>query len=80
MGKCHVISAKRFGWEKAYDYYTFPIEQYTKEKAIAQFKKIVKKTKKADGNYYSYTAFEIGEKEYYTIIYSGIFDESEFDE
>ena len=46
MGKCHVISAKRMGWEQMYDYYTFPINEYSKEEAMAEFCPVQKETMK----------------------------------
>ena len=78
MGKCHVISAKRMGWEQMYDYWTFPVEQYTKEEAIAQFLPVQKETLKNNNRWYTYTAYEYQGNTYYSIIYSGIADESEF--
>ena len=78
MGKCHVISAKRMGWEQMYDYWTFPVEQSTKEEAIAQFLPVQKETLKNNNRWYTYTAYEYQGNTYYSIIYSGIADESEF--
>ena len=79
MGKCHVISAKKLGWEQIYDYYAFPVEQFSKEDALNQFRRVSKETLKNNGQWYPYTAYEIGDKVYHSIIYSGIADESEFD-
>ncbi|MGG7142319.1 hypothetical protein ACQPVP_02495 [Clostridium nigeriense] len=50
MGKCHVISAKRMGWEQMYDYYTFPVNEYSREEAMDQFRTVEKETKKIMGN------------------------------
>lgn len=79
MGKCHVISAKRMGWEQMYDYYTFPVDEYSKEDAMNQFNSVQKTTKKNNGNWYDYTAYEYNGTVYHSIIYSGIEDESKFD-
>lgn len=79
MGKCHVISAKQMGWEPMYDYYTFPVDEYTEEEAMAQFCPVQKETMKNNGKWYSYTADEYNGETYYSIYYSGIADESEFD-
>lgn len=79
MGKCHVISAKRLGWEQMYDYYTFPVDEYSKEDAMNQFSIVQKETTKANGQLYPYTAYEYNGEIYHSIIYSGIADDSEFD-
>ena len=79
MGKCHVISAKRMGWEQMYDYYTFPVNEYSKEEAMAEFCPVEKETMKNNGQWYPYTAYEYNGEIYYSIIYYGIADESEFD-
>jgi hypothetical protein len=79
MGKCHVISAKRLGWEQMYDYYTFPVDEYSKEDAMNQFFTVQKETTKANGQSYPYTAYEYNGEIYHSIIYSGIADDSEFD-
>ena len=77
MGKCHVISAKRMGWEQMYDYYPFPVDQYTKEEAMAQFREVRKDAIK-NNHWVNYTAYEYNGELYYSIRYSGIEDESEF--
>lgn len=79
MGKCHVISAKRMGWEQMYDYYTFPVEEYSQEEAMAQFNLVEKETMKSNGNWYPYTAYEYNGEVYHSIIYSDIADENEFE-
>ena len=79
MGKCHVISAKRMGYEQMYDYYPFPVDKYSKEEAMAQFRSVQKYTEKNNGQWYPYTAYEYNGEIYFSIIYSGIDDESKFD-
>ena len=37
MRQYHMISTKRMGWEKIYDYYPFPVDKFTKESALAMF-------------------------------------------
>lgn len=85
----HVISAKNFGYEsflgdRTYDYFVFPASEYSKCEAMDSFIKITKETLKANNHWYSYTAYEYRGtsyckehygKQYYTIIYSGLFDE-----
>jgi len=78
MGKCHVISAKRMGWEKTYDYFIFPIEQYSEKDAMNQFQRVGKQTLKRNGQWYPYIAYEYNGTLYHSIIYSGIVDESDF--
>ena len=74
--KYHMISAKRMGWESMYDYYPFPVDEFTKEEALAQFCPVQKETLKANNHWYTYTAYEYQGETYYKIIYSGIVDES----
>lgn len=74
--KYHVISAKHLGYDKGYDYLFFPVDEYTKDAALAQFKTAAKTTEK-NNNIYPYTAYEYGGNTYYSIQYSGIADESE---
>lgn len=76
MGKCHVVSAKRVGWEQMYDYYSFPVDEYSKEEAMAQFFPVQKETIKNNGHWCSYTAYEYNGEIYHSIIYSGIEDEA----
>lgn len=77
MRKYHMISAKRMGWEKVYDYLPFPIDEFSKEEAMAKFKTVEKETLKNNGRWYSYKSFEYEGTEYHDVIYSGIVDERE---
>lgn len=84
----HVISAKNFGYESVlgdgtYDYFVFSASEFSKYDAMSSFSKITKETLK-NNHWYSYTAYEYhgssnngGEygKQYYEIIYSGLYDE-----
>ena len=79
MGKCHVISAKRIGYDEMYDYFSFSVDKYSKEEAMAQFRPVEKYTEKNNGQRYPYTAYEYDGELYYSIMYSGIDDESKFD-
>lgn len=77
--KYHVISAKRMGWDngdKTYEYFFFPIDEYSKEEALAQFNEVKKETLK-NNSWYPYTAYEYEGEVFYSIQYSGIADESE---
>ena len=58
MRQYHMISAKRMGWEKIYDYYPFPVDKFTKESALAMFCPVKKETLKNNGRWYEYTAYE----------------------
>jgi len=78
MGKCHVISAKRMGWEQMYDYYTFSVKEYSEEEALAQFRPVQKEADK-NGRNYPFTAFQYDGTFYYSVVYSGIADEKEFE-
>lgn len=87
--KYHVISAKNFGYESilgdgTYDYFVFPADKFSKSDAIGTFEEITKETLKSNNQWYSYTAYKYrGEsayggsygKQYYKIIYNGLFDE-----
>nr|WP_314460690.1 hypothetical protein [uncultured Clostridium sp.] len=73
----HVISAKKFGYDKGYDYIAFPADQYTRESAMAQFTPVTKETLK-NNHWYSYTAYEYDGRTYYSFQYSGLTDENEF--
>ena len=77
MRKYHVISAKKFGWNAGYDYIPFPIDSFTPESAMAQFQKVTKETLK-NNHWVSYTAYEYDGELYYSIQYSGIANENEF--
>lgn len=79
MKKYYVISAKRMGWDngdKTYEYFFFPIDEYSKEDALSQFQRVQKETLKND-HWYPYTAYEFEGETFYSITYSGIADESE---
>ena len=79
MKKYHVVSAKRMGWDNGdrnYEYFFFPIDECSKEQAMAKFKKVRKETLK-NNSWYSYTAYEYDGETFYSIQYSGIVDESE---
>lgn len=79
MKKYHVISAKRMGWDngdRTYEYFFFPVDEYSKEQAMAQFKTVRKETLK-NNSWYPYTAYEYDGETFYSIQYSGIADESE---
>ena len=90
MKKYHVISAKNFGYESVrgdgtYDYFVFPADEFSEYDAMGTFTEITKETLKANNHWYSYTAYEYRGtsycsehygKQYYEIIYSGLFDES----
>ncbi len=80
MKKYHVISAKRMGWETIYDYHFFPVDEFTKEDALAQFRPVQNETMKNNGNWYPYTAYEYDGQTYHSIIYSGIEDEDKIRE
>ena len=86
----HVISAKNFGYESVlgdgtYDYFVFPADEFSEYEAMNTFAKITKETLKANNRWYSYTAYEYRGssknggcygKQYYEIIYNGLFYES----
>ena len=79
MEKYHVVSAKRMGWDngdRTYEYFFFPINEYSKEEAIDQFKTVRKETMK-NNSWYPYTAYEYDGEIFYSIQYSGIADETE---
>ena len=79
MKKYHVVSAKRMGWnngDRAYEYFFFPVDEYSKEQAMAQFKTVRKETLK-NNSWYPYTAYEYDGETFYSIQYSGIADEGE---
>ena len=76
MRQYHMISAKRMGWEKIYDYYPFPVDKFTKESVLAMVCPVKKETLKNNGRWYEYTAYEFKGETYHDIIYDGIFDES----
>ena len=85
----HVISAKNFGYESVlgdgtYDYFVFPADEFSEYQAMSTFEPITKETLKANNHWYSYTAYEYRGlsyyseyygKQYYAIVYSGLFDE-----
>lgn len=79
MKTYHVVSAKRMGWDngdRTYEYFFFPTDRYSKEDAMAQFSPIEKWTEK-NNHWVPYTAYEYDGEIFYSIIYSGIADESE---
>ena len=79
MKKYHVVSAKRMGWDngdRTYEYFCFPVDEYNKEQAMAQFRTVRKETLK-NNSWYPYTAYEYDGETFYSIQYSGIADESE---
>ena len=78
MKMYHIISAKKLGWETEYDYIPFPVDQFTKEEALAQFRRVQKETMKNNNQWYTYTAYEYNGQLYYSIIYSGIASENEY--
>ena len=80
MKKYHVISAKRMGWnsgDKTYEHFFFPVDIYSKEDAIAQFRQVQKETLKSNNHWYPYTAYEYDGETFYSIQYRGIADENE---
>ena len=80
MKKYHVVSAKRMGYnngDRTYEYFFFPVDEFTKEQALGQFKEVHKETLKANNHWYPYTAYEYDGETFYSIQYSGIADESE---
>ena len=67
------------GWnngDRTYEYFFFPVDDYTKEQAMAQFRAVEKETLK-NNSWYPYTAYEYDGETFYSIEYSGIADESE---
>ena len=79
MKKYHVVSAKRMGWDngdRTYEYFVFPVDEYNKEQAMAQFRTVRKETLK-NNSWYPYTAYEYDGETFYSIQYSGIANESE---
>ena len=84
----HVISAKNFGYESVlgdgtYDYFVFPADEFSQYDAIGSFHEVTKETLK-NNHWFSYTAYEYHGsaycidrygKQYYEVIYSGLFDE-----
>lgn len=42
--KLHIISAKKFGYDAGYDCVSYPVNEYTKESAMAQFTPVTKET------------------------------------
>ena len=85
----HVISAKNFGYDfvlgdGTYDYFVFPADEFSQSDAMATFQEVQKMTLKANNHWYPYTAYEYCGtaycsenygKQYYNIIYNGLFDE-----
>lgn len=79
MKKYHVISAKRMGrnnGDQTYQYFFFPTDEYSEDRAIAQFRPVQKETLK-NNKWYPYTAYEYDGETFYSIQYSGLADESE---
>lgn len=79
MKKYHVVSAKRMGWnneDRTYEYFFFPVDEYSEKQAMSQFRTVIKKTLK-NNSWYSYTAYEYDGETFYSIQYSGIADENE---
>ena len=80
MRKYHVVSAKRMGWnngDKTYEHFFFPVEIYSKEAALALFRRVQRETLKSNNRWYPYTAYEYDGETFYSIEYCGIADESE---
>lgn len=79
MKKYHVISAKRMGWDngdRTYEHFFFPVDEYSQESAMAQFRPVQKETLK-NNHWYPYTAYGYNGEIFYSIEYRGIADESE---
>ena len=88
MKQYHVISAKNFVYEselgdETYDYFVFPSNKFSQSDVMSLFVSITKYTWK-NNNEYPYTAYEymgtqycsdLYGKQYYQIIYNGLFDE-----
>ena len=60
-----------------YESFSFPVESYSKEDALAQFHQVQKETLKSNNRWYPYTAYEYDGETFYSIEYCGIADESE---
>ena len=89
MKKYHVFSAKNFCYESVlgdgtYDYFVFPADEFGEYDARSLFEEVTKETLKANNHWYTYTAYEYrgtaycGEhygKQYYEVLYNGLFDE-----
>ncbi len=73
--KFHVISAKYQGWKNEGEDFYFPIDEYSKEDAIAQFVPVEKFTER-NNQRVPYTAYEYNGNLFYKIVYRGIQDES----
>ncbi len=90
MKKYHVISAKNFGYEsvlcdETFDYFVLPADEFSESEARSTFVEITKETLKPNNRWYSYTAYEYRGtaycsehygKQYYKIVYDGLFDEN----
>jgi hypothetical protein len=77
--KYHVVSAKRIGWAKddvTYEHFFFPMNEYSKEDAIASFTPVQKETLKFN-KWYPYTAYEFDGELFYSIEYRGTAAENE---
>ncbi|KPG69642.1 hypothetical protein [Enterococcus sp. RIT-PI-f] len=88
MKKYHVISAKNFGFESelgdgTYDYFVYPEENFSQSDVMNLYVEVTKYTTK-NNNEYPYTPYEyqgtqycseLYGKQYYEILYNGIFDE-----
>ena len=88
MKKYHVFSAKNFGYESdlgdgTYDYFVFPIDEFSQSDAKGLFVRVTKYTWK-NNNEYPYTAYEyqglqycsdLYGKQYYEVLYNVVFDE-----
>ncbi|WP_024291142.1 hypothetical protein [Lacrimispora indolis] len=72
----HVISAKYQGWANEGEDFYFPVSSYSKEDAIAQFVPVEKFTER-NNRMVPYTAYEYDGNTFYTVIYSGVVNESE---
>ena len=56
MKKYHVISSKIMGYnngDRTYEYFFFPIDEFTKEQALGQFKEVQKETLKSNNHWVS---------------------------
>lgn len=79
MKKFHVVSAKRMGWnngDKTYEHIFFPIDEFSKDEAMSQFKPVQKEALK-NNSWYPYTAYEYDGEIFYSIEYRGIANENE---
>ena len=80
MKKYFTVEAKELGYG-GYDFYYFnENEASSKAEAMSKFTAVTKYTKKNNGEWYPYTAYEFDGKIYYSINYLGCFTEAEIRE